>query len=510
MPKSSESSPGGLLTISDVEEFVSSQRAAGKTVALCHGVFDVLHYGHLNHLAEAANQADVLIVSVTRDEFVNKGPGRPVHDHFQRLSMLSALTLVDAVILSEHETAIEMITLVRPDVYVKGPDYRYAESDITGNMERERDAVVGIGGRLHITEGQTMSSSSIINSTYSVHGTAMDSWLAQFRSSMPWESVESFVSAVAGLNVAVVGEPILDEYVFVEPLGKTSKDPILAFLEGVGEIQLGGSLAIANHCAGLGATVTVTGVIGDDFPELASLDGVPYGVQLTVSDYAPTIRKTRFVDSHSGAKVFEKYKMADSPMRLSDEDAFITNLREVVRSADVVMVADYGHGLMSQRVIREISEVQGLLCVNTQSNAGNRGFNSVSRYPRVDFLSLNGSELALELKEKHISASELLPQIASRTGASTAIVTEGSRGVAVYSDQSGLVEVPALTQTVRDRVGAGDALFAATSLLTAVGAPTPLIGLVGNVAGAALVSDLGNRSSISHVEIRRHLQALLK
>lgn len=501
---------GEALSTASVKDWVSSQRALGRSVALCHGVFDVLHHGHLNHLEEAASQADVLIVSVTRDEFVNKGPGRPVHDHFQRMSMLNALTIVDAVVLSDRETAVEMIELVRPDVYVKGPDYQDSQSDITGNLAREKNAVSEVSGRVHITKGVTMSSSSIINSTYSVHGHLMDSWLADFRGVMSPEAIESFFQAISGLKVLVVGEPILDEYIFVEPLGKTSKDPILAFLEGSGELQLGGSLAIANHCAGLGAHVTVAGIVGRDFSELASIDELPYELEMVVSDSSPTIRKTRYVDSHSGAKVFEKYVMADAPVASSEEAAIIRNLKRVVEEFDAVIVADYGHGLMSRKVIEEISHCRGLLCVNTQSNAGNRGFNSISRYPRVDFLSLNGSELALELKEKHISALDLLPQIAARTGAKTAIVTEGSRGVAVYSDDSGLIEVPALTQSVHDRVGAGDALFAATSLLTAVGAPMSLVGLVGNIAGAALVSDLGNRASITGVEIRRHLQALLK
>lgn len=90
-------------------------RREGKTVVLCHGVFDLLHYGHIEHLREAKAQGDVLVVSVTAARFVNKGPGRPYFNDAQRLSFLSELDCVDYVLLSEAVTVHDIVRCVQPE-----------------------------------------------------------------------------------------------------------------------------------------------------------------------------------------------------------------------------------------------------------------------------------------------------------------------------------------------------------------------------------------------------------
>jgi len=108
-----------------------------------------------------------------------------------------------------------------------------------------------------------------------------------------------------------------------------------------------------------------------------------------------------------------------------------------------------------------------------------------------------------------MSVAELLPILGQQSGADKIVVTEGALGLSIWSKSSGVQQMPAFTQTVRDRVGAGDALFAAVSLLIAVEAPAVLVGLFGNLAGAAMISDIGNRTTLSAASLRRHAAALL-
>lgn len=265
--------------------------------------------------------------------------------------------------------------------------------------------------------------------------------------------------------------------------------------------------------SGLGATTTLVTRVGDDLPgERAHSAAKKANVRLVAqrSSAQQTIVKTRYLDQHTGAKVFETYDMTDQPAEGREDKSFADLLSAEIHSADVVLVADYGHGLMTETVLDSLVKAPGLVAVNTQSNAGNRGYNSISRYPRVDIVSLNGGEISLELRRKHATVGELIPDLGDQTGARWVVVTEGAKGLALWNRDIGVVEMPAFTERIKDRVGAGDALFAMVSVLLASVAPIPIVGLLGNLAGAAMVSDLGNRYTLSTVDMLRHSTALMK
>jgi rfaE bifunctional protein nucleotidyltransferase chain/domain len=505
--------PSPVLTLQQLSDVITQQHNAGEIIVLCHGVFDLLHPGHIEHLVEAKSHGDVLLVTVTPDRYVNKGPGRPVFSETHRAAMLNALAIVDFVAITESPTAIDAIKLLKPNVYVKGPDYVDASTDVSGNIAREHEAVASVGGRIQFTEAPTMSSSKIINSIEATKSGHLANWLSAFRKEHAEADVMNSLKELAELKVLVIGEAIIDEYVLCEALGKSSKDPVLAFRELSYERQIGGSLAIAAHCAGLGAQVTALFYISDnglDEEFIRSRVSGSMSLEFVKSKSMPTITKRRYVDSLTESRVFETYIMNDEPVSKIDESGLRDKLKTLLPTTDIVLVADYGHGMLSESVIQDLAKSSNLLAVNTQSNAGNRGYNTISRYPRVDFVCLNGSEMGLELRRRHLSVAELVPQLRNRTGAQRVIVTEGARGLVCCDETGTVVQVPAFAQVVKDRVGAGDALFAVTALLFATKSPSDITGLFGNLAGAALVGELGNRSHISAANLMRHASALLK
>ena len=111
-----------IITREEFGRIRDRMRKDGKTIVLCHGVFDLLHYGHIEHLQEAKAQGDVLVVSVTAAKYVNKGPGRPYFNDQQRMAFLASLEFVDYVLLSEAVTVHEIVKYVQPNVYVKGQE----------------------------------------------------------------------------------------------------------------------------------------------------------------------------------------------------------------------------------------------------------------------------------------------------------------------------------------------------------------------------------------------------
>lgn len=128
----------------ELKEIIGALKGQNKKIVQCHGVFDLIHPGHIRHLATAKKEGNVLVVTVTADEFVRKGPGRPIFNEQLRAENLAALEIVDYVAVNREPTAVNCIRRLRPDVYVKGQDYADKEKDITGKIGEEEEAVVSV------------------------------------------------------------------------------------------------------------------------------------------------------------------------------------------------------------------------------------------------------------------------------------------------------------------------------------------------------------------------------
>jgi sugar/nucleoside kinase (ribokinase family) len=175
-----------------------------------------------------------------------------------------------------------------------------------------------------------------------------------------------------------------------------------------------------------------------------------------------------------------------------------------------VLVADYGHGLVTDEMIDLLVQKSSFLAVNTQANAGNRGYHTIFRYPRADFISLARHEIHLAYQDRKSPVLELMLNLRKRIKPKTLIVTCGSDGLKALNDYE-YVQTPALTtRAVVDRVGAGDALFAATAIADLLGCPLELLGLIGNIAGARLVEIVGNNTALEASDITKTLTAMLK
>ena len=497
----------------DLAPILADLKAAGKTIVQCHGVFDLLHPGHIRHIAEARRQGDVLVVTVTADRHVNKGPGRPVFNQALRAETLAALESVDYVVINDSTTAVEAIKALRPDVYVKGGDYVDSEADITGKIVDEAETVESVGGRIHFTDDIRFSSSSLINQNFLPFPPDTVQWLESFRRQRSEKEVLDALAAISPLNVLVVGEGIIDEYVFCTGLGKSSKDPILAFLHQSAEAHAGGAFAVANHLGDFCNRVEVVTLLGEtnshrSFISRALHPNVRW--HPITQPGAPTLTKCRYVDDHTGAKIFELYHMDNGPLDSAVTAAVMKTVDGLIGQADVVVVPDFGHGLMTPSLVDLVVEKSKFLVVNAQANAGNRGFNTLSKYRRADYVCIAGHEMELETRMRDSDPKKILPELIKRIDCPRFTVTLGRAGTIHHERDGKFLEAPALAPRVVDRIGAGDAVLAITGALVAIGTPWDIVALVANAAGAEMVSDLGNRISLSRANLSKHLVTLLK
>ena len=502
-----------ILSLESTTEILERHRQSGQTVALCHGVYDLLHPGHFRHLQEAKSRADLLVVTITADRFVGKGPGRPAFPQSLRAESLAALEAVDYVSIVEHPTALPAIQAVRPNFYVKGEDYASESDDVTGNISHEREAVEMLGGEVVFTRDITFSSSTLINTFFPRHSQSTQAWLNDLRDEIGAEAVLQWIDRISEVKVMVVGETILDVYTECQTLGKASKEPVLCLNRGQSVEHPGGALAVAAHCAGLGATTSlVTGINSrdSDSRQLERLRNMRVSIDLIPTDPRPTIRKERLIDTQTQVRVLELYEMDDEPLGEPAQGYLLESISKGLRRNSMALVADYGHGLISESATQILSNSDAFLAVNVQTNAGNHGFNSVSRYGRVDFATLNGNEARLEVRRRHVNLDDYIPTLREQLSASSILVTQGADGLDLYLSDGSVSRSPALAPFVKDRVGAGDAVLSITALLAQIGAPPRVVGFLGNLVGAWAVSFLGNERHLRASELKRQVTALLK
>ena len=149
-----------IKTIDEIAALLKEDKNKGFKIVQCHGVFDLIHPGHIKHIEEAKKQGDKLVVTLTADRFVNKGPGRPFFNETLRSETLAALSAVDYVALNDTSDAVSCIKKIMPDIYVKGIEYADHEKGVTGKISEEVSAVEEVGGFVHYTNDIVFSSSS--------------------------------------------------------------------------------------------------------------------------------------------------------------------------------------------------------------------------------------------------------------------------------------------------------------------------------------------------------------
>jgi rfaE bifunctional protein nucleotidyltransferase chain/domain len=156
-----------IKSIKEIAKIVEGVKQNHRKVVHCHGEFDLIHLGHMRYFKKAAEMGDFLIVTLTPDRFIEKGPGRPVFNETFRAEAISYLEFVNCVGINENPTAAEILKIVQPDIYVKGSEY-LNKVDVTGRLEMEKKLVESFGGKMAFTHEIIFSSSKLLNRYFDI------------------------------------------------------------------------------------------------------------------------------------------------------------------------------------------------------------------------------------------------------------------------------------------------------------------------------------------------------
>lgn len=329
------------------------------------------------------------------------------------------------------------------------------------------------------------------------------SFVGRFLKNFGVDYVDRALDSVRKLKVLVVGEAIIDEYCYGRAIGKSSKDPMIALKHEKEEKYAGGVLAVANHLSSFCDRVDLLTMLGEqnsqeDFIK-KSLAGniVPY---FFYRNNAATIVKRRFLEIMPLTKLLELYIMDDGDLDEQQSLLLTEKLEKVLPAYDLVICVDYGHGFIDKRAAGTLASQSRFFAVNTQANAGNMGYHTISKYDRADFICLNEPEARLERRNKNGDLIGVVEGISQKMSCELICVTRGNNGCLTYGGKKAF-NIPAFTDRVVDRVGSGDAFLAITSLLLKNKEPMEVVGLIGNAIGALAVNSVGNKKPINKEEL---------
>ncbi len=501
-----------IVALGELAAIVETLKKKQKKVAQCHGCFDLLHIGHIKHFESAKKIADVLIVTLTPDQYVDKGPGRPAFPDRLRLEAIAALECVDYVALNEWATAIETIKMLRPDFYVKGPDYKRREDDVTSNIILEENAVESVGGQLYITEDIQFSSSKLISAHMSKLDDSVQSYITNLKRNYKGDNVLSEIERTQNIRTLIIGDTIIDEYHHCTPLGKSSKSPTISTIYKQGVSYAGGALAIANHVSQYSSSVQIITCLGFENSQQELIE-TKLDKKVTSKFFfrndGPTPTKRRYLDTYLDNKLFEVTFMNDKHISKELEEEIINYLKSIISDFDMILISDFGHGLITPGIIHFLQQSGKFLCVNAQTNSNNYGFNYITKYSRANFISIDEKELRLPFGDNYGSIEELIKKLSIITQCNKIQITLGQKG-SVYFENDKFYSAPAFATLVKDSVGAGDAVLSITSLLACQNTPAVLIPFTGNCTGAMAVEIIGNEHPVYKDKLKKYISYFLK
>ena len=420
---------------------------------------------------------------------------------------------VSSCAVNQWSTAIKTIELFKPDFYVKGPDYKNFKEDITGQIKNEELVVKKNGGKIVFTEDPIYSSSSILNQSGSTFDLFQKSFINKIKPEINLNNFNAHINKLQDLKVLVIGETIIDQYVFCEALGKSGKEPHLVLKDISEELYLGGVLSIARNISDFCNKITILSMLGQKKEyEKYIKKSLTKNIQsrFLYKSKSPTIVKKRYIEHITNNKVLGIYTLNDELLNKKDEFIFKKMILKEIKKHDVVIVSDYGHGLITKKLAKLLCKNSKFLALNAQVNASNSGYHSIQKYKGVDCVVINETELRQELRDKNEKLEILIKNLTKMIGINNLVITRGSSGAILYSSKDKkYFYCPAFASKVVDKIGAGDSMLSIMSILIKSKFKNIISIFLGSLAGAISVEEMSNKVPIKKTKLLKYFNHIL-
>lgn len=482
--------------IKSVEELrkIIGPRPRKKKVIMCHGVFDVVHPGHLRHLLYAKSKADILIASITADAHISKGQYRPHIPQDLRALNLAAFEIVDYVIIDSEATPLKNISRLQPDFFAKG--YEYTADNTTPKTHEEKEVLESYGGKIIFTPGDIVySSTKLID--LAPPSIRLETLLTlMHRHKLTFGSLRGSLDKLKGKKVHVVGDTIVDSYTQTAMIGGQAKTPTMSVLYERRDDYIGGAAVVAEHLRAAGAQVVFSTVLGDD----ALKDFVLNGLKKSGVECRPVIDSTR-PTTNKNAIVAGGYRLLkiDTLDNRTISDEILDKLAKTVKgtSCDAVVFSDFRHGIFNRRTIpRLVKAIPPKAYKVADSQVASR-WGNITEFKNFDLITPNEREARFALADQDSGIRPLASALYDSANCKTLILKLGERGVLTCRSKNhefldSFAVVDSFVDRLVDAVGAGDALLAYATLAMLVTKSDTVATIIGSMAAACECERDGN------------------
>ena len=456
-------------------------------IGLCHGVFDIVHIGHIRHFEFAKSMCDKLYVSVTHENYVNKDIKRPLFDQQTRITFLERINVIDEVIPSNSKFADKVIKQLKPSYYFKDIEYKNKKND--QGLIQEKKALSAINGKIIFTDLGKFSSGDL----YNYHVYKKNPKLS-FLKNYDLNFYENCLKSLKKKTFIVYGEFIIDTYENVKVLGIPSKATCISVQTLSINKTYGGAFAIAMHMSDfVNKIIFITNISDQEEKKLNKIKNKNIEIIKVLKE---DIVKKRYIDISNNSKVLETNKV------LINEPINTRKILDKIKNkADGIIIADYGHNLIKETEINDfLKKYKGFYSINVQTNSFNRGYNPISKYKYAKFLSLDTHELEINFKVKNITNKELYIKKLYKTYKCPVFLTLGKDGLLAFNGKI-FFELPALSNIVVDPVGAGDAFYSLCSIIYNECKDIKISSYIGSLSAGLATKYIGNSDYVQYKDI---------
>ncbi len=464
-------------------------------VIMCHGVFDVVHPGHIRHMLFAKSKAPILIASLTADKHINKGQYRPHIPQELRAINLAALEFVDYVVIDTNDTPIENLAIIKPDYYAKGFEYN-PDKTLNQKTTQEIELLNSYGGEIIFTPGDfVLSSSRFI--TESLPNIKIEKLMLLMRHArISFDDIINAMQSFSNKTVHVVGDTIIDSYTNCSMIGGQTKTPTISVQFESKTDLLGGAGIVAAHLKAAGANVKLTTLLGnDELGVLAQKEFSRLGIvtSLIIDSNRPTVNKNAFVvDNYRLLKVDTIDNRTISDEQLNE---IIVSIQST--NADAVVCSDFRHGIFNKRTIeRLVQSISPKTYKVADSQVASR-WGNILEFKSFDLITPNEREARFSLGDQDSGVRSIAANLYQESKCAVLILKLSNRGIITHTnpDANGLDSyfvMDSFVDNLVDPVGAGDALLA-YSTLGMLATQNPVISsILGNLAAACECEYNGN------------------
>ena len=450
------------------------------------GDFNILHPGHLRLLKFAKESGEYLIVGVNCDSVSNKGISQDI-----RLESIQATSYVDEAFILEIP-AVEYIKRYKPDIVVKGKEHELKDNP-------EREILNEYGGRLLFSSGEIgFSSIDLLKKEfYLLNKNLNHNSSYQKRHNFSFNDLKATIEKFSNLNVLVIGDTIVDEYITCEALGMSQEDPTIVVSPLMNDKFIGGAAIVAGHAKTLGAKVKFISVVGDD----ANFSYVQKSLQdLEIESFLykdatrPTTLKQRF--RASSKTLLRVNHLKQHSINSDIEKEILSQMSHQLDDIDLILFSDFSYGVLSKNLIKNIitlAKKNGVLMAADSQSSSQVG--DISKFEDMTLVTPTEREIRLSLNDFESGLVVLSDKLADKARAKYIFTTLGAEGVMIYNNSKDELltdNINALSNIVKDVSGAGDSLLTCSAMALCVGASVWESAYLGSIAAAIQVSRVGN------------------